>query len=45
MPWWPQAHVVADILCGALILVFAIWSVVALRPQAASQPDRNQAAV
>ena len=27
MPWWRQAHVVADILCGIAILAFAFWSV------------------
>lgn len=25
MPWWRQAHIVADILCGAAVLVFALW--------------------
>ena len=24
MPWWRQAHVVADILCGAAVLLFAV---------------------
>jgi hypothetical protein len=24
MPWWRQAHVILDILCGAAVLVFAI---------------------
>lgn len=42
MPWWRQAHVVADILCGLLILGFAFWSVVALRPEVASKHGRNQ---
>jgi hypothetical protein len=37
MPWWRQAHVLADILCGVLTLGFAIWSVVKLRPAAASE--------
>lgn len=27
MPWWRQAHVVADIACGVAILVFAVWTV------------------
>ncbi|HWM00194.1 MAG TPA: hypothetical protein VNP20_22840 [Nocardioidaceae bacterium] len=44
MPWWRQAHVLADILCGVLILGFAIWSVVALRPEVASGRARDQAA-
>jgi hypothetical protein len=44
MPWWRQAHVVVDILCGVLILGFAIWSVVVLRPEAASGRERGQAA-
>lgn len=26
MVWWRQAHVVADICCGAAILAFAVWS-------------------
>jgi hypothetical protein len=26
MPWWRQAHVIADILCGAAILAFVLWS-------------------
>jgi len=24
MPWWRQAHVLADILCGAAVLLFAV---------------------
>lgn len=32
MVWWRQAHVVVDIVCGVLVLAFALWSVVALRP-------------
>jgi hypothetical protein len=32
MVWWRQAHVVADIVLGVLVLTFALWSVVALRP-------------
>lgn len=27
MPWWRQAHVVADIVLGAAVLGFALWSV------------------
>jgi hypothetical protein len=42
MPWWRQAHVLADIICGVLILGFAVWSVVTLRPTA-SKYERNQA--
>ena len=26
MVWWRQTHVVADILCGAAILGFALWA-------------------
>ena len=26
MVWWRQAHVIADILCGAAILGFALWA-------------------
>ena len=26
MPWWRQAHVVADILCGIALLAFAAWT-------------------
>ena len=25
MPWWRQAHIVADILCGAAVLAIALW--------------------
>jgi hypothetical protein len=25
--WWRQAHVILDILCGAAVLAFALWSV------------------
>lgn len=31
MAWWRQAHIVADIICGVLLLGFALWSAVALR--------------
>lgn len=27
MPWWRQAHVVADIACGAALLAFTLWAV------------------
>lgn len=27
MPWWRQAHVIADVLCGVALLGFAIWIV------------------
>jgi hypothetical protein len=27
MPWWRQAHVVADITCGLALVAFAIWTV------------------
>ena len=26
MVWWRQAHVVADIVCGAAVLGFALWA-------------------
>lgn len=26
MVWWRQAHVIADICCGAAVLAFAVWS-------------------
>lgn len=26
MVWWRQAHVIADICCGAAVLAFALWS-------------------
>jgi hypothetical protein len=26
MAWWRQAHVVADIVCGAAVLGFALWA-------------------
>lgn len=42
MPWWRQAHVVADVLCGVLILGFAVWSVVALRQEAATVSSRGR---
>lgn len=31
MVWWRQTHVSADIICGVLLLAFALWSVIALR--------------
>jgi hypothetical protein len=37
MPWWRQAHVIADIICGVLILGYAIWSIATLRPKVASK--------
>lgn len=36
MPWWRQAHVVADIACGVLLLAFALWTATRLRPSPAS---------
>lgn len=27
MVWWRQTHVVVDIICGVLVLGFALWSV------------------
>jgi hypothetical protein len=32
MPWWRQAHVIADISCGIAVLAFAVWA--ARRPRA-----------
>ncbi len=26
MPWWRQAHVVADIACGVAVLAFVVWA-------------------
>ena len=26
MPWWRQAHIVADIVCGLAILAFVVWA-------------------
>ncbi|MFL6089204.1 MAG: hypothetical protein ACJ71Z_03595 [Aeromicrobium sp.] len=26
MPWWRQAHVITDILCGIGVFAFAIWA-------------------
>ena len=26
MVWWRQAHIVADIVCGIAVLVFALWA-------------------
>jgi hypothetical protein len=34
MPWWRQAHIVADILCGIALVAFAVW-VIRRRPAAA----------
>ena len=28
MPWWRQAHIVADIASGTAVLAFAVWLVV-----------------
>src|SRR5206468_2517135 len=25
-PWWPQAHVIADIACGLAIAAFSVWA-------------------
>lgn len=27
MPWWRHTHVVADIICGVALVVFALWAV------------------
>jgi hypothetical protein len=32
MVWWRQAHIIADIACGAAVLAFAVW--LARRPDA-----------
>ena len=34
MPWWRQAHVVADIVCGVLLLAYALRLVTAGRRRA-----------
>lgn len=26
MVWWRQVHIVADIICGVAVLVFALWA-------------------
>ncbi len=36
MVWWRQAHVVADIVLGVLVLAFALWSVTTRRTGAAT---------
>ena len=37
MVWWRQTHVVADIVCGVLVLAFAGWSVAASPRQPAAE--------
>jgi hypothetical protein len=37
MPAWRQAHIVADIACGAAVLAFALW-LVRRRPHRAAHP-------
>lgn len=37
MVWWRQAHIVADIACGAAVLGFALW---AARNASALSPPR-----
>lgn len=40
MPWWRQAHIAADILCGIAVLAFAVWAVRRFgRAPAASRGD------
>ena len=38
MPWWRQAHVIADIVCGILVFAFAwrTWRATTTRPRAAA---------
>jgi len=31
--WWRQAHVIADIVLGAAVLAFAIWTALVLSPR------------
>lgn len=38
MVWWRQVHVVTDIVCGLAVFGFALWSVLALRNEPATQP-------
>ena len=36
MPWWRQAHIVADILCGIAVLAFALYASSASRAASTS---------
>jgi hypothetical protein len=36
MPWWRQAHVIVDILCGIAVLGIAVWALVRRDALAAS---------
>ena len=38
MVWWRQAHVVADILCGLVLLGFALWAARASTRLSADEP-------
>jgi hypothetical protein len=40
MPWWRQAHVVADVLCGVAVLAFAFMTV---RAAGRQEPTPNPA--
>jgi hypothetical protein len=31
MPWWRQAHVIFDIVCGVGLFSFAVWAIAARR--------------
>lgn len=39
MVWWRQAHIVADVLCGAAVLTFALWAVLRSRELSDDHPS------
>jgi hypothetical protein len=43
-PWWRQAHVIGDIVCGIAILTFAAWSYRTLARPRAGAAVRERAA-
>jgi hypothetical protein len=40
MPWWRQAHIVADITCGVALLACALWLTRRARAPIREQPAR-----
>ena len=40
MPWWRQAHIVADITCGVALLACALWLARRARAPIREQPAR-----
>ena len=40
MPWWRQAHIVADITCGFALLACALWLTRRVRAPIGEQPAR-----